>query len=269
MGKSTTASAAKQVAENPLVLIKYDPVNALALLGEAVLKTLPKFAGLKIANPAQLATASEILRDAQIEEEKVNVFLASLRERVQEAAARFADVKGFTNFKVTLTVRSWDERNQLQDGIAGLRQKRANYLAEEDRKLKQKQAEAQAEQDRINKEAANKAAAAAKKAGANPETVQTIREEVLATPAPIVESKAQTVAESAGASVTYRYYAKITDLPKFLHTCLANESLMNTLKGAIPEIEAAFRTTAQSQKEFFNYPGATFEKRAGDRQGAR
>ena len=164
-------------------------------------------------------------------------------------------------FRSTLTIRKWSLRQLLNDGITRLRNVRANYLAEEERKLRQAQLDAQAEQDRINRKAADDAAKAAKAAGADKATVQTIKQEVLATPAPIVTSKAL---DAATSTVRYGYSAKITDLPKFLKMCLENPVMLNTLKVAIPDMESAFRKMAGDQKENFIYAGITFDKKPID-----
>jgi hypothetical protein len=222
--------------------------------------------GTTITNVKNLESASHIIVDAQIRADEIEVFAASLREKVQHAAARFQEIPGFEDFEVTLTIRKWGLKSMLSDAIRNLKNSRANFMAEEERKLKQKQLDAQAEQDRKNREDAQKAAEAARKAGADKATVAEIKKEVLSTPAPIIESKTANVAANVGASFTYRYYAKVVDLRKFLTTCLTNETMFNTLKAAIPEIEAQFRTTAQAQKENFNYSGITFDKRPGDRQ---
>jgi hypothetical protein len=264
VNKNTTAAPARQSQENPLVRIVYDPENALALLGASIIKTLARVRNVKITNVKELEVGSAALADAEIEAERVSVFLAGLRERVQDAASRFADHEGFTNFKVTLTVRQWDEWSNLQDGISKIKSMRARFNDAEAARVRQQQADADAKQAAINKKAADEAAAAAKKAGADKETVAEIRQEVLATPAPIVESKAQQVAQDVGAGLRYKWTAKITSLKSFLGFCLNNPVMLATLSSAIPAIEKAFGKMASDQKEQFKYPGIEYVKEPVD-----
>ena len=82
--------------ENPIVKILYDPEDALARLGGSMLKTITRVATVvKITNAKELESASMVLSDAEIEAERINVFLAGLRERVQDAAERFTEIEGF------------------------------------------------------------------------------------------------------------------------------------------------------------------------------
>jgi hypothetical protein len=264
MVKNNVAETSTALQENPTVLIRYEPENALAVLAGNTTKMLARLTGAKITNPKTLESASELIHQAQITSDEVETFIDTLREKIQNAAARFREYEGFEDFEVTLTVRRWGLRKLLTTGISKLKNARAQFLADEQERVRREQLTKQAEQDRLNKLAADKAAAEAKKQGADKATVAEIKQAVLAVPAPIVTSKAAEVAQAAGASVRYAYYARITDLKKFLGTCLNNEVLFNTLKVAIPDIEAAFRKMASDQKESFSYAGLTFEKKPVD-----
>ncbi len=263
MSKASPAVEEKQ--ENPLVRIVYDPANAPIILSANGMKALARIQGIKcIETVRQMEAASQVISETQVTAEEIERFCDTLREAVQEAAAKFRVIPGMEDFAANLTITRWSLRQLIKDGLAERKTWRGNYLAAEEEKTRREQLRLQAEQDRINKEAADKDAAAAKKAGAGPQAVADIRENVLQTPAPIVTSKAAEAAQNVGASVRYGYSAKITDLKKFLLVCLQNESMFNTLKSAIPDIEAAFRTTAAAQKESFNYPGITFVKKPID-----
>ncbi len=270
MGKVTPASAESQIPENPTVLIKYEPENALSILAANTTKTLAKLQGAKITNVKTLESASDLIHDAQTTSDEVETFISSLRERIQQAAERFRDHQGFEDFEVTLTIRKWSLRQLLNDGISKLKNERARFLAAEQARVQRENLAKQAEQDRINREAAQKAAAEAKKQGADKQTVAEIKRAVMETPAPVVTSRAADFAQVAGVGLRYAYTAKIIDLKKFLAAALTNEVLLASLYVAKPDIEAAFRSMAASQKESFNYPGMTFEKRPVDvnRRGA-
>ena len=147
MSKDNPATSAKQAFDNPLVLIKYDPENALTTLADLTKKTLATLRNVSITSPAQLESASTTLMMAESRADQIETFKATLREKVQDAAARFREIPGFEDFEVTLTIRRWNLNSLLSDAIRNLKNMRAQYLAEEDRKLKQKQLAAQAEQD--------------------------------------------------------------------------------------------------------------------------
>jgi regulator of protease activity HflC (stomatin/prohibitin superfamily) len=258
---SKTSTVPKPAQENPIVLIRYSPEDALSLLAKNMTTTLAKLNGVKIQNARQLESASEVLDEARVRSEEVETFLTTLRERVQEAAARFRDFEGFDDFEITLTVRKWSLRQILNDGIQKVRTARANFMADEQEKVRRENLAKQAEQDRINREAAAKAAAEAKKQGADKQNVAEIKQAVLETPAPVVTSRAL---ENATSSVRYAYSAEITNLKSFLGACLNNSTLLATLNSAKPDIEKAFRSMAQSQKEAFGYPGITVVKKPVD-----
>lgn len=257
MAKSTATPAATQLSENPLVRIEYNPENALSLLAKNATGTLAQLNGVKITNAMQLEKGSSILEDARVRSEEVETFINTLREKVQNAAAKFRDYEGFEDFEVTLTIRKWDLRQLLNDGISRVRSARAKFISDEQERIRREQQQKDAEQARINKEAADKAAKEAKKLGADKQTVADIKQSVMETPAPIVQSK---VLETATSTVRYQYSAKIGDLGTFLKTCLADKTLLTTLMKAIPDMEKAFNNMARDQKELFVYPGIRYKK---------
>ena len=149
MSKDNAAVSPKQ--ENPIVRIEYNPENALVLLGSSAASALIDVRKAVITNPTQLASATEILNDAEICAEQIEVFKATLRERVQQAVERFRSIPNFEDISVTLTFRTWGLNQSLMDGIRNLRNIRASYLAAEERKKQKAQLDAQAKQDEINR----------------------------------------------------------------------------------------------------------------------
>ena len=260
--KSTAAASEKQIPENPQVLIKYNPEQALVILGHDSQAMLQKLRSVNIIGTKSLESASEVLHDATITAERLETFRASLVESVQRAAAKFRDIPGFDDFEVTLTIKRWSLRNLLTDGIQKIRGARAKFLSDEEDKKRRAQQEADAKQDAINRENAKKAAEVAKKAGASKETVATIKADVLATPAQLVESKALDKAKEAGASVRYDYYAAITNYEAFFQYAVTNPVIIQMLadQKIIEATEKAFRPMARAQKDKFSLPGMTFRK---------
>ncbi len=258
-----------QIQENPTVLIRYEPETQLVRVGEDALTVLGQLQGAKITSLKSLESSSEILHDGEISLDMIAKTREQFASRVKAAFAPFLKYPVFHGAAINITL-TMPLRQQIEQAVQKLRVSRANFLAEEQRKAQQAQLAAEAEQRRINEAAAKKAAEAAKKAGADKETIAEIKQEVLATPAPLVESKAAAVAQSVGASVRYKYYAKVTNLKSLLGACLNNEVLFNTLTAAVPDIQDAFNAMAGAQKEAFNYPGITYEKVAIDvSRGAR
>lgn len=262
MSKTATTIVEKQ--DNPLVLIRYSPENALAELATNATKMLARLEEVKITNLKTLEPGSELIKEAQITADELETFLAGLRGAVQNALFKFRVFKGLEDIAGNLTITSLRLRANLNGQISRLKSERAQYLAAEQEKTRREQLEKEAEQRRINQEAADKAAREAKKQGADKETVAAIKENVLATPAPIVTSKAAEVAKEAGASVRYGFTAEIYDLKKFLGLCLQNDVFLNTLKAAVPDIESAFRKMASDQRESFVYSGIRYKKTAID-----
>jgi hypothetical protein len=265
MGNTKTASAIPQAQENPIVLIRYQPENAPLQLANETSKMLARIQTVRaVTNIKQREQADEIIADARIASDQVETFLESLRAGIERACSRVREIPGYEDFEGSFTCRKWGIRQRLAAGIASLRNMRANFLAAEEEKLRRENLAKQAEQDRINAEDARKAAADAEKQGADKQTIADIKQAVMETPAPVVTSKAL---ESATSTVRYDYSAQITDLKKFLGLCLNNEVFLNTLKGAIPEIEKQFRKMASDQKEAFSYAGITFAKKPVDVKG--
>lgn len=261
MAKSSTATSAQQIPENPTVLIRYEPANAPLVLADNATKMLARINSAKpITTVKQLETVSEIISDANITAGEIETFVDTLRSKVQEAASRFKELRGFEDFEVTLTIRNWSLRQLVTSGISKLKQGRAKYLSDEQERVRREQLEAQAKQDKINKEAAAKAAASAKNQGADKQTINEIKNAVMETPAPIVTSPAVDTAKDMGASVRYTYSAEIVSLKSFLESCITNPVLLNTLTKAIPDIEKAFGGMARDQKELFQFPGIRVKK---------
>ena len=263
---SAPASSEKQI-ENPLIVsITYRPEKQLAVIGQGAQAAIARMNGApKITGIKTLDAACEILHDAETALASIGVVRDAFADRVKHAFDPFRATELFEGGQINITL-TIPLRTKLENGIRAMKADRARYLDEERRRMEREQQEAEAKQRKINEDAAKEAAKAAKKAGADAETVAEIKREVLSTPAPLVESNTLNRAKSAGASVRYKYYARIIDLRKFLTAVLANGVLFNTLKGAEVEIEGAFHNMAQDQKEAFKYPGIVCDKVAVDVQ---
>jgi multidrug efflux pump subunit AcrA (membrane-fusion protein) len=163
-----------------IVKVNYDTNSQTALVKQRE-RIVPKLT-ITIKNQTQL--------DAAVE-------MAKLAEQWIENASAFVDpVVKATDAAHKAAVKL---RKELTSPVAGplgiLKTAIFNFIAEQGRIQRQAQLDADAEQERINREAAEKAAKAATKAGADKETVAEIRDNVLATAAPLVRSKVQAPAD--------------------------------------------------------------------------
>jgi hypothetical protein len=241
------------------VSIVYSPEKQVVALGENALAILGKLRTVVVTTPKQLESASETINFAGDVLDEMAEVRDALATRVKDAFEPYKRFAFFAGAEINITLKI-PMKQQLETAYQAGKTRRAQYLDMERLRLQREQLAKQAEQDRINKKAADDAAAAAKKAGADKATVAEIKQAVLATPAPIVESKAANVAEAQNVSLRYNYTAQITDLSRFLAYAIANKVMLNTLAVATPELEKAFRKMATDQKEQFQYPGITFKK---------
>ncbi len=256
MAKNSPAAAQTQIQLNPKVSIVYSPEEKILDLGNRAVRALLKLEAVKVTNPKTLKEADDVISGASGIQEEIIEVRDALASRVKEAFEPYKRLPLFAGSEINITL-SVPLRQRIDRAYSMTKQSRANYLSAEQERIRRENLAKQAEQDRINAEAAKKAAAEAKKQGADKQTVQDIKMAVMETPAPVVTSKAL---ESATSTVRYQYTAEITSLKSFLGACLNNAVLLNTLAAAIPDIEKAFREMAGDQKEAFNYPGIAFKK---------
>ena len=132
----------------------------------------------------------------------------------------------------------------------------ANVRAENDRK----QREAEEEQRRLNEAEARRTAKVLKEMGAPAEQIREAKEEIRATPAPVVQPRAEV---AQGMSVRMLYSAEITDLRQFV-AHLAQDQYLLTLFGYSQTfrkaIETELRGEAQKRKEQYLIPGTRLVK---------
>ena len=136
------------------------------------------------------------------------------------------------------------------------------YIDKVNREARQKQLDIQAEQDRKNKEDADKLAKAAKKTGADAETVEEIRETVLARPAPVVQPKA-TAPEDVSMRVTWDVDRESFDLYALCKAIAAMPKEGNHLLELVEPNWVNLRRRAISGRENAVIPGFTVKKNIG------
>ena len=136
------------------------------------------------------------------------------------------------------------------------------FLAKQQDDARKKQLEAEEAQRRLNEKTARENAALAKKAGADKETIEEVRSNALATPAPIVKPKA--AAPAGFSQPRMLYYGKITNMGAFLAALLDDKTLFTTITNSMPvrtALEAELRKLATMQREAFSVPGCELVKK--------
>jgi hypothetical protein len=213
-----------------------------------------------IETQSSLDFLSEHIKTAVAVETRIDTLLGELREAAREACARF-----LPGSKATLSI-SWAPRTALTDALSVGKRARADFLAAEQRRVQEAQRKKDEAQRKINEEAARKADEKAKVQGADKETREAIKEDILARPAPVVAPKVE-APEAVG--LRFNYTARLDDMRQLFSTAVAAPHIMATLMGSpkvVEAIESAFRAMASTQKELFNVPGMSVVKTPVDVQ---
>jgi hypothetical protein len=255
-----SSKAAVEEKASPIVRISYAPEKALAILGDDALEIVGKVEKVKFDSPKTLDAGTETMDESKSVLERFDGIRAALNERVQAAIEPLKQFPVFEGVELIITFKAWPLRKRLETAMENGRVARAAYLDRQAQKDREEQQRLEAEQRKKNEAVAKTTVAAAKDAGADPATLKEIKREVLATPAPLFESKAMTTARAAGVGLQYDYYAQVTDLRKLLQLCLNNEIMLNTMQVAVEDIEKAYRKMASDQKERFVYEGIRFKR---------
>jgi hypothetical protein len=166
------------------------------------------------------------------------------------------------------THKAWKSAIAAQDEFKGpverplkvLKSAASKYLADVQAEKDRKQREADEEQRKKNEAEARALAADLKKMGASKEVIAEAKEQVKATPAPVIEQEA--VAPS-GMSGRMLYSAEIVDLKAFL-THLVSDQYLLTLFGYSQAfrkaIESELRGEATNRKDKYDIPGTKLVK---------
>lgn len=157
-------------------------------------------------------------------------------------------------------------RNDLIAPIAGplkiLKSAIFAFVEKTRREARQKQLDAEAEQNRKNKEDADRIAKAAKKQGADTETVHEIRETVLARPAPVVEPRYD-IPQDVSTRTTWDVDREKYDLYALCAAIVKLPKEGNHLLELVEPNWVNLRRRAVSGKESTIIPGFTVKKSTG------
>jgi hypothetical protein len=231
------------------VEVKYEKSAQVALA-----KTAPTIAkqlqSVTIRDQVTLDRAAEFVKAADEWIAAVDAIMDPVREATH--AAWKAAIKAQTDFKA-----------DVEPFRVALKQAINRFIADRNEQARQKQLQIEADQRKINEQNAQKQAKLAQKAGADATTVQEVRNQVLATPAPIVSS---TVAAPKGFATPRTIYgAKIVNPRKFIEGLLKDGTMFNLMlksDNVIDALESELRKLAGMQKEAFEFPGVELTKKA-------
>lgn len=169
--KKLPKNAAPKQAE--IVIVRTDQKSLASLAGSG--DVLSKQLSIKITTQAELDTAAALLRAAEAWRAQVMVHTAPVKKATDEA------------HKAAVKMEK-DMLARLNGPIDSLRAAMSKFIAGRTAKEQQRQLEADNAQRAKNQEIADQQAKLAKKAGADKETINSIVEEILATPAPAVRT---------------------------------------------------------------------------------
>lgn len=200
--------------------------------------------------------------ETQDELDKLTAYIAAGEKVVEEW-------DGLMNPVREATYKAWKEAVKVQDGekkplvdlIAKAKRVRANAVLAAEQSRIARQAELDARQNAINAELAKKEAELAISAGADPETVEVVKQEALTRPAPVAEAPL----EAAGfRQPVWLYSCEVEDLAVLFQTLAQNKFLFDIAAKSAnvhAALASAFRPLATASKDGFSVPGLKLVKR--------
>jgi hypothetical protein len=234
-----------QTAE--IVKVNYDSKSQISLEVQRE-HIVPKL-NIKIKNQKQLDQAVEIVKLAEQWIANAEAFVNPVVDATHKAH------KAAVQMRKDLTDKVYRPLGMLKVAIF-------DFVEEGKRVTRQKQLDADADQERINREAAEKAAKAATKAGADKETVAEIRDNVLATAAPLVRSVVE-VPEEVSIRTTYDVDREDYDLYALAVAIAKLPKAGNHLLELIEPDFVNLRARAVAGKETAVIPGFKVVKKTG------
>lgn len=194
---------------------------------------------------------------------RANALIQSCNEWLKAVDRIMDPVREATHKAWKMSIAAQEEfKSPVERPLKALKAAAAQFIASVDAEKKRKQAEADEEQRRLNEAEARRTAKVLKDMGASKDQIQEVREEIRATPAPIIQPKAEV---AQGMSVRTLYSAEIVDMKAFI-AHLAHDSYLLTLFGysaALKKaLESELRGEAQKRKDAFSIPGVKLIKTA-------
>lgn len=194
---------------------------------------------------------------------RANALILSCNEWLKAVDRIMDPVREATHKAWKMSIAAQEEfKAPVEKPLKILKTAAAKFIADCQAEAERKQREAEAEQRRINEAEAKRTAAALKEMGASKVQIQEVKQEIRATPAPVIQPKAE-VAQNM--SVRTLYSAEVTDLRQFL-AHLSQDQYLLTLFGYSATfkkaIESELRGEAQKRKDAYQIPGTKLVKSA-------
>lgn len=194
---------------------------------------------------------------------RANALILSCNEWLKAVDRIMDPVREATHKAWKMSIAAQEEfKAPVEKPLKALKVAAATFIAGVEEEKRRKQAEADEAQRKINEAEARRTAAALKGMGASKTDIQEAKQEIHATPAPIVQPRAEV---AQGMSVKILYSAEVTDLRQFL-AHLAQDQYLLTLFGFSASfkkaIESELRDEAARRKEAYLVPGTKLVKTA-------
>jgi hypothetical protein len=230
------------------VQITYDK-STQSELAQRVPELSEQLTGIVIKDQVSLNQANDMIR--------VGNDWISAWERIWEPV-RTATHKAW---KATIKAEE-DEKAPVERPLKALKAAASKFIAEAQAEAQRKQREAEEEQRKLNEAEARRTAKVLKDMGASKDQIQEVREEIRATPAPVIQPKAEV---AQGMSVRTLYSVEVTDLKAFV-AHLAQDPYLLILFGYSATfkkaIEGELRGEASKRKDQYDIPGTKLIKTA-------
>lgn len=194
---------------------------------------------------------------------RANALILSCNEWLKAVDRIMDPVREATHKAWKMSIAAQEEfKAPVEKPLKALKSAAAKFIADAEAEKQRKQQEADEEQRRLNEAEARRTAKVLKDMGASKDQIQDAKEEIRATPAPIVQPKAEV---AQGMSVRTLYSAEIVDMKVFL-AHLAHDPYLLTLFGysaALKKaLESELRGEAQKRKDTYSIPGTKLVKTA-------
>ncbi len=194
---------------------------------------------------------------------RANALIISCNEWLKAVDRIMDPVREATHKAWKMSIAAQEEfKVPVERPLKALKAAAAKFIADAQAEVQRKQREAEEEQRKLNEAEARRTARALKEMGATKESIQEVKQEIRATPAPVIQPK---IAAPTGMSGRMLYSAEITDLKQFL-SHLASDSYLVTLFGYSATfrkaIESELRGEATKRKDAYCIPGTKLIKTA-------
>lgn len=194
---------------------------------------------------------------------RANALIISCNEWLKAVDRIMDPVREATHKAWKMSIAAQEEfKSPVERPLKALKTAAAKFIADSKAEAERKQREAEDEQRRLNEAEARRTAKALKEMGATKESIQEVKQEIRATPAPVIQPKVEV---AQGMSVRTLYSVEIVDMKAFI-AHLAHDQYLLTLFGysaALKKaLESELRGEGAKRKDTYSIPGTRLVKTA-------